>query len=157
MKNWIIVIVVIILIVAIGWWIKSDKQAEPDTETAVENTMPVPGSTVPETTVESSETVVIYGDTGFSPSSVEIRAGETVKFINQSAGKMWVASAMHPTHTAYSGSTLAQHCPDTDNNDFDQCTASDSGTSWSFTFTKTGTWKYHEHTNPSRFGTIIVK
>ncbi|OGZ64241.1 MAG: hypothetical protein A3A98_02565 [Candidatus Staskawiczbacteria bacterium RIFCSPLOWO2_01_FULL_40_39] len=114
-------------------------------------------------TVENTVTVVpanhevIYTDPGYSPSELIIKIGDTVTFKNQSSREIWTGSAMHPVHTAYSGTSLQQHCPDPSNTSFDQCKSEQPGTSWSFTFTKAGTWGYHNHVNASHFGKIIVK
>ena len=87
--------------------------------------------------------VAHYTDAGFSPANLTVKVGDTVTFKNQSSADMWVASAMHPTHSVYNGTTLQQHCPDPENNDFDQCQSGGAGTSWSFTFTKAGSFGYH--------------
>lgn len=97
----------------------------------------------PEQKIESKpETVVLYTSDGFSPSSSPIKKGETVVFKNESNQQMWVASASHPVHTLYP--------------EFDQRGIAEKGGSYSFMFDKTGTWKYHDHMNPSRNGTIVV-
>jgi hypothetical protein len=70
---------------------------------------------------------------------------------------MWVASANHPSHTAYNGTSLREHCPDTANSAFDECSATAAGTSWSFTFDKTGSWGFHNHVNASEYGKVIVQ
>ena len=100
---------------------------------------------------------VVYTDAGFSPATLAIKAGDTVNFKNESSSAMWVGSAMHPSHTVYSGTSLQQHCPDIANTSFDQCESSLKGTSWSFTFTKIGSWGYHNHSNSKHFGKITVE
>jgi len=160
-----IILVLVIIIVAVLIYTFWGQNAE----APVENNMPVTGSGVPETAVETvtpaqttaapqvASVTVTYSDSGFASNSVEIKIGDSVSFANKSTQKMWVGSAMHPTHAVYSGTNLTEHCPDADNNDFDQCVGSDLGTSWSFTFNKAGTWRYHNHMNTSHFGTVIVK
>lgn len=96
---------------------------------------------------------VTYGSGGFSPAEVTIKKGGTVTWTNQGGGNMWVASAMHPAHAGYSGTTLAQHCDDATDTSFDQCK---NGASYSFTFDKAGTWAYHNHSAASNFGKVIV-
>ena len=119
------------------------------------STMPVPGSEdVEEMQVASS---IVYTGAGFSPSPLKIKAGETVMFQNNSLQNMWVASAMHPSHSKYSGTSLSEHCPDSENVAFDACRGIPPGESWSFTFTKTGTWGYHDHLHSNLFGQIIVE
>jgi plastocyanin len=100
--------------------------------------------------VPTSATVTLTAN-GFSPKSVTIKKGGTITWKNSGTGSMWVASAQHPTHTAYDGTTLAQHCPSGDS--FDQCK---NGTTYSFAFDQAGSWNYHNHSNTSQFGTIIV-
>lgn len=105
----------------------------------------------------TSENIVIYSDSGYSPSNIAIKIGDTVIFKNESSDKMWTASAAHPFHSAYGGTSMEKHCPDDENIAFDQCEGIQKGESWSFKFDKKGEWKYHNHLNPSDIGTITVE
>lgn len=105
---------------------------------------------------EPSTVTVTYTNNGFSPSTATVDVGTTVVFENQSSSGMWVASDEHPTHTHYSGTTLRQHCSD-GSDAFDACTEIGAGSSWAFTFNKSGQWSYHDHRSPNRTGTIIVE
>ncbi len=96
---------------------------------------------------------VSYSGSSFSPKTVTIKKGGTVTWTNDSTGKMWVASAQHPSHTAYAGTSRAEHCPDASKTAFDQCQGGDA---YSFTFDKVGTWNYHDHINASALGTVVV-
>lgn len=87
--------------------------------------------------------LVTLTDNGFAPLSLQVEVGQPVSFTNQSSSGMWVASDPHPSHTGYAG--------------FDQNKIVFRGESYEFTFNKAGTWKYHNHINPSQKGTIIVK
>lgn len=100
---------------------------------------------------------VIYTDSGYFPSVLTIKLGDKVTFKNQSSKGMWTASALHPSHSVYSGTSLNDHCPDTNNVAFDQCKSAQPGESWSFTFEKKGTFGYHNHVEASRFGKITVE
>ena len=95
-------------------------------------------------TVENSEEIgentVIYRDSGFTPSSLSIQVGTTVKFINQSSKPMWVASDPHPVHTGYSA--------------FDQLS---DGEEYSFTFSEAGSYRYHNHLFPTDAGVVSVE
>ncbi len=160
--------VLILVIVLVGGYFifSSPKATAPTPETNTQDTetpgepvsptseMPVPGGTVPEMTVEHT---VTYTNSGYSPSELKIKEGETVTWENESTQNMWTASAMHPTHTAYSGTSLSAHCPDTENVAFDACEGTLPGESWSFTFTKAGSWGYHDHLHPTLFGKVIVE
>lgn len=95
--------------------------------------------------------VVTYTDVGYSPTPLTIKVGETVTFKNESSRTMWTASALHPTHREYptTGGCLGST--------FDACMGVQPGDSWSFTFDVAGSWRYHDHLNPSSFGAIIVE
>jgi plastocyanin len=93
---------------------------------------------------------------GFSPKSVTVAKGGTVTFINDTTGNMWVASAQHPTHTVYDGTDRAAHCTAgyTGAKPFDQCA---NGNTYNFAFNKVGSINYHNHSNSSQFGTVVVQ
>jgi plastocyanin len=93
---------------------------------------------------------------GFSPNTLTINKEDIVLFVNEGSSPSWPASAMHPTHTVYDGTTMSEHCPNPENTAFDSCEGIEEGESWSFTFEKTGTWNYHDHLNVARTGTIVV-
>jgi len=104
------------------------------TQQQVQTTQPAPtGKTV---TVEITSS-------GFNPSSVTINSGDTVKFVNRDSSRHQPASNPHPIHTDYPG--------------FDARRGLATGESYSFTFTRKGTWGFHDHLNPGTTGTIIVQ
>ncbi|HET8581265.1 MAG TPA: hypothetical protein VFL98_02240 [Candidatus Paceibacterota bacterium] len=106
----------------------------------------------------AAQTVTItYNGSSFSPSTVTINAGDTVTFVDASGDPMWVATGVHPTHTVYDGTDRAEHCAAgyTGPTPFDECKAATSN--YSFTFTKAGTWPFHNHVNPSATGQVIVR
>lgn len=87
---------------------------------------------------------VNYTTAGFTPEIVEIKVGQKVKFINKTGKTASVASDEHPTHDIYP--------------EFDQWKSAYKGQNvFEFTFTKVGTWRYHDHLNPEMVGTVIVK
>ncbi|HEY7147894.1 MAG TPA: cupredoxin domain-containing protein [Gaiellaceae bacterium] len=92
---------------------------------------------------DSGGNVVKFTDNGFEPSTLTINSGDTVKFENDSSDDFWPASNVHPTHLLYPG--------------FDAKKPILSGDSYSFTFTKVGSWGYHNHLEPDVQGTIVVK
>jgi plastocyanin len=79
---------------------------------------------------------------GFTPSQVTIAKGDTVTFVNNGTKPIWPASAPHPTHTNYP--------------EFDADRGIAPGSSWSFTFTRVGSWGFHDHLNAQHFGKVIV-
>jgi plastocyanin len=139
------IIIGIIVLALLGWMLIGKKDAgEPQTA-------------VQEPVVEQDAgPTITYSDQGFTPANVTVEVGTPVTFVNESSKKMWVASAVHPSHSVYSGTTREQHCPDATGTAFDQCSGGEQGTSYTFTFTKEGTWKYHDHIDASKFGSITV-
>lgn len=98
---------------------------------------------------------VSYNGSSFSPSSITVAKGGTVTF-SDTAGSMWLASDPHPTHTGYDGTSRNTHCATgySGPKPFDQCS---TGSSYTFTFTKTGSFGYHDHMNSGAHGTVVVQ
>ena len=90
----------------------------------------------------AERSVVTFTDNGFSPSPLTVAVGTTVTFVNESSKGMWVASAVHPTHKVLPG--------------FDQLKSTARGGMYEYTFTKVGTWNYHNHVAPQDTGSVIV-
>jgi plastocyanin len=89
----------------------------------------------PSPTPTQTQTTVQLRDDAFSPASVTIHTGDTVKFVNDDDDAHTV--------TATDGS-------------FDS-KGLDSHQSWSHTFTKAGTYNYFCQLHPFMKGTVIVK
>ncbi len=87
-------------------------------------------------------TEIDFNGKSFSPSTVTIKLGDIVIFRNKSQQNFWPASSVHPVHTDYP--------------EFDTKAAIAPGKSFDFKFTKLGTWKFHDHLNPSSTGSIVV-
>jgi plastocyanin len=133
----------LIIIVLGAFFVSRNQTTAPTVPTATENPSTSPASTDSAALQTMNENVVTYSDSGFTPASINVKVGDTVTFKNDSSKSMWVASAPHPTHTGYS--------------EFDAKKGYASGESYMFTFTKAGTWKYHDHLNPTMTGTVIVE
>jgi plastocyanin len=172
----IIVIFVGILIIATGaWWYmsqNSDTTQTPQTATTVnvnnETNTTSTGTQTGTTTsggidvgvtagVNTAKTVTVnYSAAGFSPATVTINKGDTVKFVSTDGSSMWVGADEHPSHTEYDGTSRGTHCAAgyAGEKSFDQCAA---GSTYSFTFTKTGSFGYHNHVAAQKSGTVIVQ
>ena len=169
MKKIILIIILVALVGSIMYLLSgTTEKATLDTAPSVANDM---GSTTPENSVVNTkimedgtleptpktttvievigelelpkEIEVSYTDNGFNPIIAIVEQGATVKFTNDSRITMWVASNPHPDHSAYSN--------------FNSKTAVPPGAAYSFTFTKIGSWKYHNDTATSHTGTITVE
>ncbi|MBU1293085.1 hypothetical protein KJ819_03420 [Patescibacteria group bacterium] len=154
--TWIVLALILVALVG-GYMLFAKQAAAPTTGTPVSEELPPAGVGVP--TESESATIVTYTDEGFSPETVSISIGETVRFTNASSGGMWVGSDDHPTHTNYDGTSTREHCADgeTTGGTFDACRAYANGESYDFTFTKAGTFEYHNHVGASKGGTVIVR
>lgn len=147
-----ILIVVVVAAVLIGGYYLIQGQYKPAT---TEGGNASPTQSVVESTSAAKPTIasgsstmekgisVEYTDKGFVPSNITVKAGTKVTFVNKTNKGMWVASNPHPLHTDLPG--------------FDALSSADNGGSYSYTFTKVGNWKYHNHLSPSDSGVITVE
>lgn len=150
-NTFVLGVLVVVIGGLVGWYVvkgdfRSGQHGTPvstteDVQQASETGTMQEGDMVSEATTEGKMTVE-YTDGGFSPDMVRIKNGTTVTFTNQSTGTMWVASDAHPTHQLLPG--------------FDSRKSILTGGSYEYTFTKIGTWTYHNHVSPSAVGTVVV-
>lgn len=140
-KKYIAIIIIAALILVGAWYLMRPQKVRE--ERSVIQTEE--GNKQPE------RNTIYYANNGFTPSPLKIKVGETVIFKNDGSRPIWVASAVHPSHTVYptTGGCIGST--------FDSCADIDPGKSWSFKFDFAGNWKYHNHLNPTDFGTIIVE
>ncbi|MDO8599956.1 MAG: cupredoxin domain-containing protein [bacterium] len=97
-----------------------------------------------QTSSQTLEKVVItMTETGYSPTNITIKKGQTVVFENKGTKNLWPASNIHPTHGIYP--------------EFDPQKTVAVGESWEFTFDKIGIWRYHDHIYPEITGVITVE
>jgi len=149
--NTYIVIIVIGIIVLGGFLFFYSRNAPEQTALTTSTSSPS------ENGEGQSLSTVTYTNSGYLPREVTILAGGTVTFKNESSRKMWTATTIHPTHTIYPGSGI-QKCGTPERSGiFDACKDIAQGESWSFTFKEQGSWRYHDHRNPSSTGKIIVE
>lgn len=140
-KNAGLAVVGILILVIVGWFLTRPKSATaPEVSktpafTASESAQSSPSATVALNSVTISKE-------GFSPKSITIKVGESVTWTNSDSVSHTVNSAPHPAHTDYPSLNLG---------------VIKDGESKSLAFPKAGTYKYHDHLNPSLFGSITVE
>lgn len=139
MGKYIVAIIIILAIVIAGALFYSKKSQAP----GLSPSRPSDDSSVTAGNGGQIKNLIVYGDSGFSPNSITVKAGDTVMFKNDSSRDMWVASAPHPVHTDYPG--------------FDAKKGYKKGETYSFIFDKVGTWKFHNHLNPTDFGSVTIE
>jgi plastocyanin len=121
------IVVVVLIFIAAAVLIGASKDA------------PTPPSSPTE--VVSDRVITLTSD-GFSPTELAIKRGETVTFRTTAGKRFWPASNLHPSHALYA--------------DFDPKEPVAPDASWSFTFDRTGEWRFHDHLAPYYTGTITV-
>lgn len=150
-----LIIAILIVVIAGAWWALSMQGAPaPAVETGQ-----VQGAAEENRFPDSSKdgaaagVTVRYTADGFSPSTVTVKKGTAVTFVNETTGEMWVASDEHPTHTGYDGTNKDEHCAQSVTPAFDQCGV---GQAYTFVFDKAGTWSFHNHREDDDHGTVVV-
>lgn len=141
MKKYVIILMPVLLFLLAGCTQKNLDQANDlQTATNIADDTSTNGGNVIEITLE-----------GFNPSTLTIKSGETVTWLNKVSSPSWPASAVHPSHKVYpeAGGCIGSK--------FDACKSLKQGEGYSFTFNQKGTWKYHDHLSPGNTGTIIVE
>jgi plastocyanin len=119
-------------------------QLEPTGGPPTPTTSPAATSPAPAASPAPSAAVTIsMTDTGFSPARVTVTAGTTVTFVNDGQAQHWPASDVHPTHDILP--------------EFDSKRGVATGGTYAHTFTKAGTWNFHDHLNPRFTGTVTVQ
>jgi len=102
----------------------------------------VDNSVAGDANVTQASTVQITDD-GFSPEIIRVEPGTTVTFENVSSRNAWVASDSHPSHT--------------DLPEFDAGRGYAPGEPYSYTFSQSGEWGYHDHLRSFVTGLVIVE
>ncbi len=151
-KNVVVALVIIIVLALAGWFLlKPQNQSSTKTPTNVTLT-PTPTATQSPTPAATkgammeekkmNKNIVNINSNGFSPKNVTIKVGESVTWVNKDSEDHTVNSDPHPTHTSYPPLNLGLIKP---------------GDQKSLTFDQAGTYKYHDHLNPSLTGSVTVE
>ena len=155
MNKLLIGVMVIVIGGVAGWYLFRGDMKLPGMQIAPNTVTPAPTGTDTDVTITEESTVsgnskggvetqatVTYTDSGYTPATVTVKKGTKVTFKNESTKSMWTASGVHPTHQLLPG--------------FDQLKSVAKGGMYEYTFSKVGTWKYHNHVNPTDVGTVVV-
>lgn len=156
------IIIGVVVVVAVGYYLfQSQKVAAPvqnetqsgvststsetasktgTTKSAVTSTTKV-GTTLPAMTKEGYY-LISYTDKGFVPKTLEIKAGKSVRFVNNASKAMRIF-ADDKTSSLYS--------------EMNQSKTVGRGGIYDFTFVSAGTWAYHNENNPVDKGVVVVK
>jgi plastocyanin len=86
---------------------------------------------------------IIFQNDVFTPNNVNIRQGDSVTWVNSAEYDFWPASNIHPTHEIYP--------------EFDPKKPIGPGKNWTFTFTKSGIHRFHDHLLETATGSVTVR
>lgn len=136
--------VVVVLIALIGGYflLKGSSQSTPPT--TLQQTSPTISASAPlSSNAPTGQMTVTVSEAGISPSSLTVKAGDSVTFTNTGSQVHQINSNPHPTHTDYPPlNTIGKLDP---------------GQSKSLIFPTAGSYGFHDHLNPDFKGTIIVQ
>lgn len=97
----------------------------------------------PSPTDQTQEVTVEINTSGFSPAKITIKASGKVTWVNNDTQNHQVNSAIHPTHLLYPPlNTIGLLKP---------------AEKKSLIFPDKGTYRYHDHLNPSLTGSVVVE
>lgn len=162
-KIYIAVAIALVIGWLIGNFILPVKRLEPTVSAP-------PAAPVPEPPV-SERNVIQVADTGFAPTALRIRAGETVTWVSKATAPVWPAGDVHPTHDAYPsqayllpgdqaksfGSKACVEYSVRKGEVFDPCKLLLPEQTFTFQFGERGSWSFHNHVRPEHTGTIVVE
>ena len=148
MKKIVLVLMIIGLFLAVSGC--TDSAPEPvatpapvsETKTPVPTQPPATVAATPQPTLTPGEYTITITRQGFEPSTITVKKGSTIRWLNVDSTED--QARYNPTHrikipNVYTGQTIAP------------------GTSWSWAFTKSGTFDYNDMMHENLRGTIIVE
>lgn len=135
---------IVVLVILAGWYfLQSQKGKAPTPSPQVTTEEASPATSEATEAAEMEKNVVTISSSGFTPQNITIKAGESVTWVNDDSDSHQVNSAVHPTHQLYPPL-----------NTVGLLTAGDKK---SLSFPDAGTYKYHDHLNPSLTGSVTVE
>lgn len=161
------ILIAVIVGLVIGWFIGNFTRIPQLQPTTPQVTSPTP---VAEPS-PSEKNVIEITDTGFNPSSITIKADETVTWVSKATAPVWPAGDDHPTHDKYPsdvhslpgdqaksfGSKACIEYGVRKGDVFDSCRLLLPEQAFSFKFDQKGTWGFHNHVRPEHKGIVAVE
>ncbi len=136
-------LIVLVLLIAIGggYWLYQNRLPAVGPMPPSPPPAAVPSAAPPEASGGAAQ-VISMTASGFLPTNLTIKVGDTVTFKNDDTPSHWPASGLHPTHLL---------CPG-----FDALKPVAAGETYSFTFRGAKECPMHDHLTPSIRGKITV-
>jgi len=141
-----IIAILAVVIVGGGGYAVLHKNKKTDVNTQTTASTPAAetpqSSTAGQTDSTRAASTITYSNSGFSPATIAVKAGDTVAIKNTSSHELQMDSDPHPVHTDDPDLNVGTVAP---------------GQTMTFTVTKTGNFGYHNHLNPSDTGKIVIQ
>lgn len=148
-KNLIIGLVVVLLAIGGFVLVQNSSKSKTPSNSQVQDQTVSPSvmekesvSPTGESMMKKEENTVTLTASGFTPKTITVKAGDEVIWVNKSGATATVNSAQHPTHLVYPKLNLGSF---------------EEGEELRLVFDEKGKYNYHDHLNPSRFGTVVVE
>ena len=144
-KNIVYVVLVIAAVILALWYLLGSRPSY-TSKTPPPQSTEIPSQPKDSGATESAameKNVVKISSSGFLPKDITIKAGEEVTWVNEDSIDHQVNSVVHPTHQVYPPLNTVNLLK--------------SGEKESLSFPDTGVYKYHDHLNPTLFGSVTVE
>ncbi|HEX7260077.1 MAG TPA: cupredoxin domain-containing protein [Candidatus Saccharimonadia bacterium] len=143
----IIVGLILVVVIGVAVWLATKPAANETSQQSTSESQTTPPAATPQPAADqpASESTVVtvnYDNNGFNPTTITIKSGQTLTFVNKTSSSIQPASDPHPQHT--------------ENPELNVGNVS-AGQSKSVTPKKTGTFGMHDHLNPSHTVAITVE
>jgi plastocyanin len=137
-----VIITTVVVVVGLGgWWVIASMSANDMNDSSNDTTNGQEQGESADENVEAAATITYTGE-AFTPATITVKAGDTIKIMNDGENVMYFASDEHPTHLDNSELNVGDVEP---------------GSSATFTIASSGTWGFHDHYNASAGGEIIAE
>ncbi len=150
MNKWILAVIAVVIIAGGGALALLSNKSDTTTKNTTSNTSNEPAKKADTSTRANTQAsastaatnTITYSDSGFSPASLTVKAGDKVTVKNTASSALQFDSNPHPQHTDDPELNIGLINP---------------GQSQTITVTKTGSHGYHNHLNSGDTGMLIVQ
>ncbi|HEY4694508.1 MAG TPA: cupredoxin domain-containing protein [Candidatus Nanoarchaeia archaeon] len=138
--------IVIVALIAVGVFVfvnSSSDESGSESQTSSQGAKDTSGNS---SSKAPSEVTITYTSSGFSPSSVRLKKGGKLTWVNESSNQVEIGVNPHPVHTGDRSITSEEFTLNLD-----------SGETKTITVNKAGDFGYHNHLDSLMSGNILVE
>ena len=147
------VFALVVIVIGVAALTLRPKSAPPTPATTATTTIVAPPSAAVIKQLQEShgfQAFISYSGGSFQPATTSIKAGQTIRFTNNSANEIWIGQ-ITSKNTPSNSNTQSCDVP------FNSCHALHTGDFDEFTFPQAGTFLYMDDLNTATRGTVVVK